>query len=191
MTVNNRGQQALVGVVAVALVLWATSAARCEDKPPGQDALGPKAKAPRSNKLVGTWKLVSIEERRADGQRVTPLDYGPDPVGLLIYDATGHMSAHAMRRGRAQLPSDDVHLVPPEQAKAAFVGYNGYFGTYEVDQGAGVVIHHVEGSLIPNWEGNPQRRRFTLSGDKLILEPPPFDAAGEKHTRRLTWQRIP
>jgi hypothetical protein len=140
--------------------------------------------------LVGTWKLLSIEERDASGNVVTPLDYGPNPIGILIYDATGHMSVHAMRRDRTRLSSDDVHLATPEQAKAAFVGYNGYFGTYEVDERAGVVIHRVQGGLIPNWEGSDQRRRFTLSGDTLILEPPEIQAAGQKRTRRLTWQRV-
>jgi hypothetical protein len=96
-----------------------------------------------------------------------------------------------MRRGRAPLASDDVHQAPPELAKAAFVGYGAYFGTYEVDEAKGLVIHHVEGSLIPNWEGSDQRRRFTIADDKLTLEPPEFRAAGQQRTRRLTWQRIP
>lgn len=150
----------------------------------------PAEKPPTTNRLVGTWRLVSIEERRADGQRVTPLDYGPEPVGILMYDATGHMAAQAMRRGRPRFGSDDVHLAPPEKAKTAFVGYNAYFGTYTVDERQGVVIHHVEASLIPDWEGTDQRRRFTLSGDTLILEPPAFKAQGETRTRRLTWQRV-
>jgi hypothetical protein len=104
----------------------------------------------KSSKLVGTWKLVSIEERDSKGKLVTPLDYGPEPVGILMYDAAGHMSAQAMRRGRAPLDTEDVHRVLPEQAKTAFTGYNGYFGTYTVDERAGIVIHHVEGSLLPN-----------------------------------------
>lgn len=165
------------GAFVLASLFLAAAAARSAEKP-------------ASKKLVGTWKLVSIEERRADGQRVVPLDYGPEPVGILMYDASGHMSAHAVRRGRARLPSDDVHLATPEQAKAAMVGYNGYFGRYSVDEKAGIVIHHVEGGLIPNWEGGDQPRRFTLVGDKLILEPPEIQAAGEKRTRRLTWQRV-
>lgn len=155
----------------------------------GKAAPAARAPTPGAGKLVGTWKLLAIEERNAQGELVTPLDYGPEPVGLLIYDATGHMSVHAMRRGRPRLPSDDVHLAPAERAKAAFVGYNAYFGTYEVDERAGVVIHHVEGSLIPNWEGTDQRRRFTISGDRLVLEPPPFQAGGQQRTRRLTWQK--
>ncbi len=143
-----------------------------------------------AKKLIGTWKLVSIEERDADGKLTVPLDYGPNAVGLLMYDATGHMSAQAMRRGRAKLPSDDVHVTTPEQAKAAFTGYNGYFGTYEVIESESIVIHRVEGSMIPNWEGGDQRRKFTISGDKLILEPPPIQAAGAKRVRQLTWERV-
>lgn len=161
---------------AMSLVVPATA----HDKPP----------APGASSLVGTWKLVSIEERDADGRLVTPLDFGPEPAGMLMYDATGHMSVHAMRRGRPRLPSADVHLATPQEAKTAFVGYSAYFGTYEVDPSAGVVIHRVEGSLLPNWEGSDQRRRFTLTGDKLILEPPEIQAAGQKRTRRLTWQRV-
>ena len=141
-------------------------------------------------KLVGTWKLVAIEERDEKGKLAVPLDYGANPVGLLIYTADGHMAAQAMRTNRQALPSDDVHLVPAEQAKAAFTGYNGYFGTYEVIEGQNIVIHHVQGSMIPNWVGGDQRRKFTLIGDKLILEPPAIQAAGAKRVRKLTWQRV-
>jgi len=169
-------------VVIIASVCLVPGRASCEEKRPG---------GPSSSKLVGTWKLVSIEERDAEGRLVTPLDYGPEPIGMLMYDAMGHMSVHAMRRGRPPLASDDVHLATPEQAKVAFTGYGAYFGTYTVDERAGLVIHHVQGSLIPNWEGSEQRRRFTISGDKLVLEPPAIRAAGEKRTRRLTWQRLP
>lgn len=173
------GSALLVVLILTAICFW-PSAARLEEKRP--DAANP---------LVGTWKLVSIDERDANGRQVVPLDYGPEPIGLLMYDATGHMSAQAMRRGRARLPAtDDVHQATPEQAKAAFVGYNGYFGTYSIDERQRLVIHHVEGSMIPNWEGSAQRRRFTIAGDKLILEPPEFQAAGQQRVRRLTWQRV-
>lgn len=168
-------------VLAGLTVLLAAGAARPAESPPQAAA----------SRLIGTWKLVAIEERNAAGELVTPLDYGPEPVGLLIYDTTGHMVALAMRRGRPRLPSDDVHLAPPDLAKAAFVGFNAYCGTYTVDERQGLVTHHVEASLIPNWEGGAQQRRFTLTGDTLILEPPTIQAAGQARTRRLTWQRVP
>ncbi|MCX6908044.1 MAG: lipocalin-like domain-containing protein [Verrucomicrobia bacterium] len=143
-----------------------------------------------AKKLVGTWKLVSIEERDGSGKLVVPLDFGSEPVGMLTYDATGHMAAQAGRRGRPRLETEDIHRAPAEQAKAAFTGYAAYFGTYEVNERESIVTHHVEGSMLPNWEGGDQRRKFTLSGDKLILEPPAFQAKGEKRSRRLTWQRV-
>jgi Lipocalin-like domain len=153
---------------------------------PGATAAEPSA----ASRLVGTWKLVSIEERDASGNLVVPKDFGPEPAGILTYDAGGHMAAQAMRRGRPRLATEDVHRAAPEEAKAAFAGYAAYFGTYEVRESEGLVIHHVEGSLLPNWEGGDQKRRFTLSGDKLILEPPSFMAGGETRSRRLTWQRV-
>ena len=179
----------LAPVVLAGVVMWSADHLGC-----GQAAetaeKAPRPLSPAAAKLVGAWRLVSIEERDAEGKLVTPLDYGPEPIGLLIYDASGRMAAQAMRRSRAKLPGDDVHRAPPEQAKAAFVGYNAYFGTFEVDESKGLVIHRVEGSMIPNWEGSEQRRQFTLAGDKLILEPPAFEAQGQKRSRKLTWERV-
>jgi hypothetical protein len=154
------------------------------------DASGAEPAAGAAKKLVGTWKLVSIEERDGSGKIVVPMDFGPEAVGMLMYDASGHMAAQAGRRGRARLETEDVHRAPAEQAKAAFAGYAAYFGTYEVNERESIVVHHVEASLLPNWEGGDQRRKFTLRGDKLILEPPAFQANGEQRTRRLTWQRV-
>jgi hypothetical protein len=184
---NYRSEIRCLGIVLV-VAAGGRLASAAEQRP--RDASPAHKADPRANPLVGTWKLITIEERDAAGQVVTPLDYGPAPVGLLMYDATGHMSVHAMRRGRPRLASEDVHGATPEQAKAAFAGYGAYFGTYEVDERAGIVVHHVEGSLLPNWEGSDQRRWFTISGDRLTLEPPEFQAQGQKRNRRLTWQRV-
>lgn len=177
--------------IGLGLPSWTTAAAAADASSGGAAAAEPKPLRSAAQQLVGTWKLIAIDERDADGIRVVPLDYGPEPIGLLMYDAGGRMSVHAMRRGRPKLASDDAHSATPEQALAAFLGYGAYFGTYTVDEQAGIVTHHVQGALNPNWEGSPQRRRFTLSGDKLTLEPLDFQAAGLNRTRRLTWQRLP
>lgn len=169
----------LVAVVLAASIGCAWSASFAAQAPVGV-----------AKKLVGTWKLVSIEERDGSGKLVVPLDFGAEAVGILTYDAAGHMAAQAGRRGRSRLDTEDVHRAAPEQVKAAFTGYAAYFGTYEVNERESIVIHHVEGSMLPNWEGGDQRRKFILSGDKLVLEPPAFQAKGEKRARRLTWQRV-
>ncbi len=47
--------------------------------------------------FVGAWRLLRYEYRRADGKLTLP--FGESPVGLLIYDALGHMAGQLMRRG--------------------------------------------------------------------------------------------
>ena len=51
-----------------------------------------------ANPFVGTWKLVSCNAHRRNGQ-VMPL-YGPEPEGRLFYDGAGNMSVHIMQAGR-------------------------------------------------------------------------------------------
>jgi hypothetical protein len=41
--------------------------------------------------VVGTWKLVSVETLRPNGEVLYEW-MGRNPVGLIIYDPTGHMS---------------------------------------------------------------------------------------------------
>jgi len=55
--------------------------------------------------LVGTWKIVSYEDRDAADVVVYP--YGETPAGLLIYDATGHMAVQLMKTPPPDVASDD------------------------------------------------------------------------------------
>ena len=73
--------------------------------------------------------------------------------------------------------------------RQAFEGYLAYFGTYTGDDGAGVVVHHVEGATFPNLIGTDQRRTFALSGDRLTLSTPPLVRAGRRSTYVLVWER--
>ncbi|NIO57697.1 MAG: hypothetical protein GTN72_16250 [Candidatus Latescibacteria bacterium] len=57
-------------------------------------------------------------------------------------------------------------------------GVKEYFFYIEVtDPEGGFVIHHVESSLFPNWEGHGQKRYVTLSGNRLTLTSPLFCGA--------------
>ena len=142
-----------------------------------------------ASKFVGTWKLVSIEERRPNGEAV-PSPYGANPVGFIMYDTTGRMAVQIMRPDRPRFASGEADQGTPEESKAAFDSYGAYFGTYEVQEAEGFVIHHVEGSLFPNNVGTDQKRFFELSGDQLVLKPPPRQVGSEQHTLRVTWQRV-
>ncbi len=113
----------LLLAVSFSLPSWSTAAAAADASSGGAAAAEPKPLSSVAQQLVGTWKLIAIDERDTNGIRVVPLDYGPDPIGLLMYDASGRMSVHAMRRGRPKLASDVAHSATPEQALAAFLWY--------------------------------------------------------------------
>jgi lipocalin-like protein len=119
--------------------------------------------------FVGTWQLVSVEERRPNGE--TTYWLGRRPRGLLIYDRAGNMSVQIMR---------DPSLTPAPGNRQD--GYYAYFGRYEVREREGTVVHRVEGSMRPSEVGVDYTRSVRLRGDRLVL--------GLTPTRTLTWQRL-
>ncbi len=137
--------------------------------------------------FMGTWKLVSSEFRRSDGQLTYPM--GRDAIGIIMYDANGHMSVQIMRPDRPAFASGDQLKGTPMEIKSAFEGFIAYYGVYEVNQGEGTVTHHVEGSSFPNWVGSAQRRFFEFSSNRLTLSTPPILAGGQQVTGVLIWER--
>lgn len=123
---------------------------------------------------------MTFEERSPDGELTYP--YGRHPVGLLVYDETGHMSVQIMRRDRPDLSTTNWQEISPEEIKAAAEGFTAFFGTYEVDESESVIIHRVEGHLLPNSVGKDLKRAFEFSGDLLILKP--------TENRQVVWELI-
>jgi lipocalin-like protein len=142
------------------------------------------------NRFVGTWKLISCNARRRNGQ-VMPL-YGPDPEGRLFYDAAGNMSVHIMQAGRPCFSQNQKFRATEQEMRAAYQGYEAYFSTYEIDCEKSVVKHSVQGGLFPNWTGSVQSRYFRFEGDdRLVLSTEPVDAAPSRSTIvTLTWERM-
>jgi hypothetical protein len=138
--------------------------------------------------LIGAWVLQSYEALSVDGSDVTyPL--GVDPRGIIMYTPDGYMSAQLMRSGRPRFSGDDMQLAPEHELAAAASGYLTYAGPYSV-VGDGLVAHHVEVSLLPNWIGGTQYRAARLSGSVLELGPPePLLIDGQHRNLRLVWHR--
>jgi len=132
--------------------------------------------------FVGTWKLISIE--RVIGEDISlPFNWmGSNPTGVIIYDSTGYMSVQIMRDSRPTFESGDRWLASSEELKVAFEGYYAYFGTYEVNEKEGFVLHHVQGSLWPDEVGVTNKRMFKISRNRIILTAPELI--------RLTWERV-
>ena len=126
-----------------------------------------RAAPPALPELVGTWKIVSYEDRAATGEPVYP--YGRTPAGLLIYDATGHMAVQLMKTPPPDVASDDWDRFTVAEKVALFDGYVAYFGRYEVDPARKVVTHLPEGDLSRLYIGRREERHYELTGDRLVL----------------------
>lgn len=137
-----------------------------------------------NDRLVGTWKLVSVSSTTSSGER-NEAPYGASPSGLLTY-ADGRVTALISYDGRKSLSAGGGS---PEQQAEAFRSFFAYAGRYVFD---GVkVTHHVEISSIQNYVGKDLVRNVTFRGDQIILVTPPTRINGEIQTVELIWQRLP
>src|SRR5687767_7491813 len=118
-----------------------------------------------ANPLLGTWKLVKFEARSPEGKTLYP--FGTNAFGRLFYDATGNMSIQVFDPDRPRFSSDDKSKGSTEEIKAAWDRFDAYAGRYQVNEKEGVVEHHLEGALFPNWIGGTQKRFFEFNGDRL------------------------
>jgi hypothetical protein len=108
-------------------------------------------------RLIGAWHLVRMDAPRPDGK----LPQGPQPKGMLIYTRDGHMSVQLMYP-----PSENTFS--NEYVKD---GYEASFGSYDVDEAAQTVTHHVQGSVTRDLlvgKDLPRKFEFTTDGYLLI-----------------------
>jgi hypothetical protein len=144
--------------------------------------------SPAARRFLGVWRLEAIRDRFSDGRVQDHPDFGPHVHGFLVYTESGHVSVQFMRRDRRPWRKED-EPTDTERAEAAR-GYGAYAGRYEVDETAGVVLHHVETALIPNRVGVTLTRSFSFEGETLTLSPPPLRRAGVEVHRTLVWRRL-
>ena len=139
-----------------------------------------------TNPLVGTWRLVSWENRSvADSGVSHPL--GRDAVGYIMYGRDGYMSVAISRPDRARFAAGDLLGGDTGERARAAETYVSYCGTYEFR--GETVVHFVELSLFPNWVGAEQERLVEVAGDRLVLSTRPILLGGVLRTARLVWER--
>jgi hypothetical protein len=139
-----------------------------------------------SNPLVGTWRLISWENRTPEGEVSYPL--GEDAVGYLAYTEDGYVFVAIMRPRRTPFAAADLLSGSTEEKALAAETYVSYCGRYEF-RGT-MVVHHVELSLFPNWEGADQERLVDTDGETMTLSTRSLLLAGKQRTAHLRWQRV-
>jgi len=140
-------------------------------------------------RIAGVWRLESRTVRKANGEVVLDPVLGKSPSGRLFYDAGGNMSLQMMRQDRSEPIS--VRSNPDEAKNPRIVlGYDSYFGTFDVNEAEGTITHHVEGSLFPEDLGKDFKRFFTIDGDTFTLRFTSKSAEGVEVTRTLLFRRM-
>jgi hypothetical protein len=144
------------------------------------------AEPPCALDLVGTWKLVSISSRAADG-RVDDAPFGKHPTGMFIFTADGNTSVIISNDGRKRLRSEDRLAASVEEKANAFDTSFGYSGRYRCS-GDRVVLRASVASF-ENWVGVDVVRIAKSVDGKLSLSTPQFLLGGSSSIYELVWER--
>jgi hypothetical protein len=134
--------------------------------------------------LEGVWRFEKEVDTRADGTVVT---IGPTQgyTGLIIYTASGHMSATVMPSKRAWT----ISQATPDELRETAESGTAYTGRYEVDPAAHKVTHIVLASMDPGDEGRRLERTYALNGDRLTLSGS-WTYHGRNYGFALTFMRV-
>jgi len=141
-------------------------------------------------KLIGAWRLVSVE-----GQSRL-LSQGYDhPTGLVVFDRSGWMSLQIAIHGERKPFANGVSAATVEEKAEAFDTYVAYYGTYAVDAKADTVTFHLANHSYPGFRGRDNVRWFEFQDDNRFVLIPTEDGKGGRIARKdatykLTWERI-
>jgi hypothetical protein len=129
------------------------------------------------DRLIGTFRLVSLEVRRSDGRVDHPM--GDQPAGLFILGRDGHYSVQ-LSPGRT---SGGSAPVPPGY------GYVATWGTYAVDEERQTFTLTPAGALDDALIGVPIRRHVTFVDDVAVFNTSPQIVDGVETTTYITWRK--
>ena len=145
-----RSKEIRIGMLAMVVALSALSQSLFSEKnhaAPGSDG----------EKLIGAWRLVSITAPGRDGKTMSVTH----PAGMLIYTRDGHISVQLM------YPKSDEAL----SNEYVLNGYEASFGSYDVNEAAHTVTHHVQGSITRDLlvgKDLPRAYQITANGELII-----------------------
>lgn len=138
--------------------------------------------------ILGIWKLKSREDVDDRGQIHIDPFLGRDPLGILCFGPS-HFAAQFMKRDRSR----EENVPQPVQVKnntVAVSGYQAYFGTYSIDEIAGTLTTHLEGSISPADVDSTYIRDVRVVDNELIIQLETTAADGTAITRTNTFSRI-
>lgn len=139
----------------------------------------------KNNSIVGTYDLVSWENRYESGAITYPL--GPDAIGVISYSPDGFLFVHIMANNRNKHSLSDLFSGKNSEIKNSATTHISYCGTYEIKENE--IIHHVSVSSFPNWVSSEQRRNWEFKNGNLMLSAQGLQVGNEKVGAYLIWKR--
>ena len=122
----------------------------------------------KSNKLVGTWKLIKYTDLDTlTGKWTYP--YGKSPKGYFTYTSTNIVNLNISSDNPLKLTEDSAKTFPINYYNLIENYSFGYFGTYSIDWQKSIITHHVKGGSVIWYTDTDQPRPFILKGDTLII----------------------
>jgi len=140
----------------------------------------------KEKNLVGTYKLLSWENRHESGEISYPL--GADAQGFLHYSHDGYMFVHIMAANRKTVSGGDLFGGETSEVADGANSHISYCGTYRIE--GDEVIHTVHISSFPNWVSTEQRRRFAFKNGNLLLSTEGLRIGNESVGAYLIWQPL-
>jgi hypothetical protein len=139
-------------------------------------------------RILGIWRLESRFDVDAQGQRRPDPVMGSDPLGMLCF-SPDRFAAQFMRRDRSSAAN------PPPAGSgvnntSAVNGYDAYFGTYTLDEAAGLLRTRFEGAITPANIGSVFERHIAITDGKLVIRLATKSVDGTAVTRTLTFARV-
>jgi hypothetical protein len=100
--------------------------------------------------LVGTWTLVSSDQVRPDGSKLS--QFGANPKGISVFDANGRFFVMVASADNSKIAARERNETNSEEVGGLIVESIAYYGTYTVND-VNVINLHLEASTFPNQIG--------------------------------------
>jgi hypothetical protein len=147
----------------------------------GSILLTQSAVAQSAKDVIGTYELVSVSNVHGE-KRSEP--YGLSPKGMMRLEDNGRYVVVLTRPDLPKFASNDRNAGTLEEYKAISLGSFFHLGSYSVAEGH--IIFRLENVSFPNWNGQEQKRKLTISGDDLKYE----TTSTFGGTSTLVWRRV-
>jgi hypothetical protein len=160
-------------------------------------ACSDQAAKDRNKMLAGMYKLYTIESQDSNGSWIES-GWANGGESYIVYDGLGHMAVQITPKGYRdfkwlneeqalddKILKDTIDSLSITELKAAVAEFSSnyvYVANYTIDDTSDVITHQRLTSTIPAIWGTEVKRKFSFSGDTLILINPVVN-------RRLLWIR--